>query len=154
MNFVKYLCTSFMRNLIFSFAAVLVLVGSPAHAQEDEFDATMVEINKLLGEKTVVSYKKEELTVEVFKNGKVYRRDRVYVKDLNADATSYIEDEYSVVLRCSRKPGACVDKKLFLHKRHKSQNQYTRLAILIKGNEGIKDELVANFKKLILLYQK
>jgi len=89
--------------------------------------------------------------VEVFKNGKIFRRDRVKVDDLNAEATSYVEDEYAVVLRCSRRPGACVDKKLYIHK---SQNQYTRLAILIKGNEGIKDELVAKLKKLILLYQK
>ena len=139
-----------MRNLIISLAASLVLISFPSYAQKDAINETMAKINKLLGEYTVVSFKKRELIVEVFKNGKIYRRDRVDVDDLNAEATNYVEDEYSVVLRCSKKPGACVDKKLFIRK---SQNQYTRLAILIKGNEGIKDELVANLKKLILLYQ-
>jgi len=139
-----------MRNLIISLAASLVLISFPSYAQKDAINETMAKINKLLGEYTVVSFKKRELIVEVFKNGKIYRRDRVDVGDLNAEATNYVEDEYSVVLRCSKKPGACVDKKLFIRK---SQNQYTRLAILIKGNEGIKDELVANLKKLILLYQ-
>ncbi|MBL4656665.1 MAG: hypothetical protein JKX73_01600 [Flavobacteriales bacterium] len=131
--------------------SVVILISSPTFAQKDNIDVTLRTINKLLGGRTVVTIKKEELTVEVTKNGKLFRRDQVFIHDLNAEATSYIAEELSVVLRCSRKPGACVDKRLFVHKK---QDQYTRLAILIRGNEEVKDELVTNFKKLILLGQQ
>lgn len=140
-----------MYKLFIPILSVILFIATPSFAQKDDIKGTILKINKLLGGKTVVSVKKDELIVEVTKNGKLFRRDWVYSGDLNAEATTYLPEEFSVVLRCSRKPGACVDKRLYVHKK---QNQYTRLTILIKGNEGIKDDLVSNFKKLILLLQQ
>lgn len=140
-----------MYKYLIPVLSILFMAVTPSFSQKDEIKEQITIINKLLGGKTVVSLKKGEMTVEVMKSGKLFRRDQVYVNDLDADATTYLPEEFSVVLRCSRKPGKCVEKRLFVHKK---QNQYTRLTILIKGNEGVKDELVANFKKLILLYQQ
>ena len=131
--------------------SILLLIATPSVAQMDPVKETTRKINKLLGGKIVVSFKKEEMIIEVKKSGKLYRKDVVFIHDLDAEATSYSTEEFSVILRCSRKPGKCVDKRLY---EHKKQGQYTRLTIYIKGNEGVKDDLVANFKKLILLCQE
>ncbi|PCH87361.1 MAG: hypothetical protein COB88_05775 [Flavobacteriales bacterium] len=140
-----------MRILVISLFSALILLSFQANGQKDTIKETTAKINELLGGGTVVSFKKDELIVEVFKNGDIFRRDKVYINDLNADATTYLPDEWSVVLRCSRRSRDCVDRRLFVHKK---QSQYTRLTILIKGNEGIKDDLVSNLKKLIRLYQE
>ena len=140
-----------MRKLIISVLTIFIFLGSYAHAQKAEIKETTDKINKLLGGNIIVSFKKGELIVVVYKNGKLIRRDRAYVRYLNADATEYLSDEWSVVLRCTRKVDDCVDRRLYVHKK---QQQYSRLTILIKGNEGVKDELVVNFKKLIKLVQE
>ena len=98
-----------------------------------------------------MTFEKEELIVKVYKNEELFRRDRVYVTHLNADAIEYLPDEWSIVLRCARKTGDCVDRRLYVHKK---RQQYSRLTILIKGNEGVKNELIDNFKKFIMLCQE
>ena len=140
-----------MRKLIISVLTIFVFLGSYAHAQKAEIKETTDKINKLLGGKTIISFEKGELIVKVYKNGKLFRRDRAYVTYLNAGATEYLPDEWSVVLRCTRKAADCVDRRLYVRKK---RQQYSRLTILIKGNEGVKDELVVNFKKLIKLGQE
>ena len=140
-----------MRKTFISVLTIFALFSSYAHGQSGEIQGTIDKINKLLGGKTIVSFEKEELIVKVSKNGKLFRRDRAYVRYLNADATGYLPDEWSVVLRCARKAADCVDRRLYVRKK---RQQYSRLTILIKGNEGVKDELVDNFKKLIMLCQE
>jgi hypothetical protein len=140
-----------MIRTFISALTILILCGASAYGQHGAIDETIDTINKLLGGKTIVSFEKEELIVKVYRNEKLFRRDRAYVTDLNADATEYLPDEWSIVLRCTRKAGDCVDKRLYVHKK---RQQYSRLTILIKGNEGVKNELIDNFKKLVMLCQE
>lgn len=121
-----------------------------AVAQEITMGQTLEYINKNVGNNCSVEIKKQ-LIVKFYKNGEIYRQDKVYIEDLDSDAVVYLHDEKAVTLRCKEGIEGCIERKLYINK---IKRAYSRLSIIVNSDEKAGKGLEKAFIHLIKLVQE
>ena len=120
------------------------------NAQKITMEQTLEYINKNVGDKCTVEIKKQ-LIVKFYKNGEIYRQDKVYIEDLDSYAVVYLHDEKAVILKCKEGIEECIERRLYVNK---IKRAYSRLSIIVNSDEKAGKGLEKAFIHLIKLVQE
>lgn len=134
---------------MYHFLCAMLLLSQVLVAQKDNIsDAETIKyINDKLKGSYLLKNKKGELTIEVYKNGKVNRTDIVPFESLNPENVEYLPDEKGVVVRCISEE--CIDRKILVPK---TRGQFSRISFVGEFDAKTQKGLVNAFEHLIRLF--
>ncbi len=137
-------------NCLLLLCFIVLQFITTVNAQEITMQQTLEYINKNLGKNCSVEIKKQ-LIVKLYKNGEIYRQDKVYIEDLDSDAVVYLHDENAVILKCKEGIEECIERRLYVNK---IKRTYSRLSIIVNSDEKAGKGLERAFIHLIKLVQE
>ena len=146
-----------MKNRLLIIVFGLVFLASSGlkqgQAQEKLTTKQAVEyINLKLDPVIVVQHKRGELVIEFYKNGEVYREDRIFVEDIDLKTLHYAADEKALIMKCGKEhDDECVDRKLI---KNKIRRYYSRLNIPMEKDAATIEGIRTAFEHIIRMNQE
>lgn len=121
-----------------------------AKAQEITKERTINYINDKLKNNCVVDATTNQLTLQFYKAGKIYRQDAVTVKDLNYENVIYKAEENTIAIYCINTDEDCIMRLIY---KDNIKKWFSRITINIENlDEKSINGLIKAFSHLIKSY--